>query len=97
MADRARSAFMILKSKRQRIEDDKDDFHVVNKRFKREGDPYLRNQIFFSMWISNAIPKLRKKVLILIPGFPESDSKSDSKCDSKKTPRQNERRTEATI
>ena len=49
MADRARSAFMILKSKRQRIEDDKDDFHVVNKRFKGEGDPYLRNQIFFSM------------------------------------------------
>ena len=35
MADRARSAFMTLKSKRQRIEDDEDDFHFVNK---REGD-----------------------------------------------------------
>ena len=48
MADRARNGFLILKSKRQRIEDDKDDFHVVNKRFKREGDPYLRNQFFFA-------------------------------------------------
>ena len=38
MADRARSAFMTLKSKRQRIEDDEDDFHFVNKLFKREGD-----------------------------------------------------------
>ena len=38
MADRARSAFMTLKSKRQRTEDDEDDFHFVNKRFKREGD-----------------------------------------------------------
>ena len=38
MADRARSAFMTLKSKRQRAEDDEDDFHFVNKRFKRESD-----------------------------------------------------------
>ena len=38
MADRARSAFMTLKSKRQRNEDDEDDFHFVNKRFKRESD-----------------------------------------------------------
>ena len=38
MADRARSAFMILKSKRQRTEDDEDDFYFVNKRFKKEGD-----------------------------------------------------------
>ena len=38
MADRARSAFMTLKSKRQRIEDDEDDFHFVNKLIKREGD-----------------------------------------------------------
>ena len=38
MADRARSTFMSLKSKIQRIEDDEDDFHFVNKRFKREGD-----------------------------------------------------------
>ena len=38
MADGARSAFMTLKSKRQRTEDDEDDFHFVNKRFKREGD-----------------------------------------------------------
>ena len=38
MADRARSAFMTLKSKRQRTEDDEDDFHFVNKRFKRESD-----------------------------------------------------------
>ena len=29
---------MALKSKRQRIEDDEDDFHFVNKLFKREGD-----------------------------------------------------------
>ena len=29
---------MTLKSKRQRSEDDEDDFHFVNKRFKREGD-----------------------------------------------------------
>ena len=35
MADRARSAFVTLKSKRQRTEDDEDDFHFVNKRFKR--------------------------------------------------------------
>ena len=34
MADRARSAFMTLKSKRQRAEDDEYDFHFVNKRFK---------------------------------------------------------------
>ena len=38
MADRARSAFVTLKSKRQRTEDDEDDFHFVDKRFKREGD-----------------------------------------------------------
>ena len=38
MADPARSDFMTLKSKRQRNEDDEDDFHFVNKRFKREGD-----------------------------------------------------------
>ena len=38
MTDRARSTFMSLKSKRQRIEDDEDDFHFVNKRFKRDGD-----------------------------------------------------------
>ena len=38
MAYKARSAFMTLKSKRQRSEDDEDDFHFVNKRFKREGD-----------------------------------------------------------
>ena len=38
MADRARSAFMTLKSKRQRTEDDEDDFHFVNKRLKGEGD-----------------------------------------------------------
>ena len=36
MADRARSVFMTLKSKRP--EDDEDDFHFVNKCFKREGD-----------------------------------------------------------
>ena len=35
MADRARSAFMILKSKRQRTEG---DFHFVNERFKRKDD-----------------------------------------------------------
>ena len=29
---------MTLKSKRQRSEDDEDDFHFGNKRFKREGD-----------------------------------------------------------
>ena len=29
---------MNLKSKRQRTEDDEDDFHFANKRFKREGD-----------------------------------------------------------
>ena len=29
---------MILKSKIQRAEDDEDDFHFVNKRFKRETD-----------------------------------------------------------
>ena len=38
MTDRARSVFMTLKSKRQRTEDDKDDFHFVNKCFKRGGD-----------------------------------------------------------
>ena len=38
MADRARSALRTLKSKRQRTEDDEDDFHFVNKGFKREGD-----------------------------------------------------------
>ena len=38
MADRAKSDFMTLKSKRQRTEDDKDDFHFVNKPFKKEGD-----------------------------------------------------------
>ena len=38
MADRARNAFMTLKSKRQRAEDDEDDFYFVNKRFKRESD-----------------------------------------------------------
>ena len=38
MADCAGSAFITLKSKRQRTEDDEDDFHFVNKRFKREGD-----------------------------------------------------------
>ena len=36
MADRARSVFMTLKSKRP--EDDEDGFHFVNKSFKREGD-----------------------------------------------------------
>ena len=29
---------MNLKSKRQRTEDDEDDFHFANKRFKRKGD-----------------------------------------------------------
>ena len=38
MADWARNAFMILKSKRQRTEYDEDDFHFVNKRSKREGN-----------------------------------------------------------
>ena len=38
MVDRARSAFITLKSKRQRTEDDEGDFHFVNERFKREGD-----------------------------------------------------------
>ena len=38
MTDCATSAFMILKSKIQRAEDDEDDFHFVNKRFKRETD-----------------------------------------------------------
>ena len=38
MAYKARSAFMTLKSKRQRSEDDEDDFHFVNEHFKREGD-----------------------------------------------------------
>ena len=38
MADWARSAFMTLKSKRQRTEDGEDNFHFVNKRFKRGGD-----------------------------------------------------------
>ena len=33
MADRDRSAFMTQKSKRQRTEDDEDDFHFVNKHF----------------------------------------------------------------
>ena len=37
MAYQARSAFMTLKSKRQRTEDDEDDFYFINKRFKREG------------------------------------------------------------
>ena len=36
MAYKARSAFMTLKSKRQRSEDDEDDFHFVNEHFKRE-------------------------------------------------------------
>ena len=35
MAGRARSVFITLKSKIHRTEDDKDDFHFVNKRFKR--------------------------------------------------------------
>ena len=35
MADRAKSDFMTLKSKRQRTED---EFHFVNKPFKKEGD-----------------------------------------------------------
>ena len=39
MADWARSAFMTLKSKRQRTDNVEDDFHFANKRFKREGDP----------------------------------------------------------
>ena len=38
MADRARSAFVTLKSKRQRTQDDEDDFHFADKRFKREVD-----------------------------------------------------------
>ena len=38
MTDRARSVFMTLKFKWQRTEDDKDDFHFVNKCFKRDGD-----------------------------------------------------------
>ena len=38
MADRARSPFITLKSKIQRTKYDEDDFHFVNKRFKREGD-----------------------------------------------------------
>ena len=38
MVDRARSAFITLKSKRQRTEDDEGDFNFVNERFKREGD-----------------------------------------------------------
>ena len=38
MADRVRSGFMTLKSKRPRTEDDEDDFHFANKRFKRKGD-----------------------------------------------------------
>ena len=38
MADPARNDCMTLKSKRQRNEDHEDDFHFVNKRFKREGD-----------------------------------------------------------
>ena len=38
MADRARSGFMTLKSKRQRTENGEDDFHFIIKRFKREGD-----------------------------------------------------------
>ena len=38
MADRVRSAFITLKCKRQRTEDDEDHLHFVNKRFKREGD-----------------------------------------------------------
>ena len=37
MADRARSAFMTLKSKRQRTEG---DFHFVNERFKRKDEIY---------------------------------------------------------
>ena len=35
MVNRARSAFMTLKSKRQRTEDGQDDFHFVNKRFNK--------------------------------------------------------------
>ena len=38
MADRARGAYITLKSKRQRTEDDEDDFHFVNKLFKREDE-----------------------------------------------------------
>ena len=38
MADWARRAFICLKSKRQRTEDDKDNFHFVNKFFKKEDD-----------------------------------------------------------
>ena len=38
MADWARSASVTLKSKRQRTEDDEDDFNFVNKCFKGEGD-----------------------------------------------------------
>ena len=37
MADRART-FTTLTSKRQRTEDDEDDFHFANNHFKREGD-----------------------------------------------------------
>ena len=38
MADRARRVFTTLRSKRQWTEDDEDDFHFLNKRFKGEGD-----------------------------------------------------------
>ena len=36
MADCARSAFITLKSKRQRTEDDEDDFDFVNKRLRKK-------------------------------------------------------------
>ena len=36
MAGRARSVFITLTIKIQRTEDDEDDFHLVDKRFKRK-------------------------------------------------------------
>ena len=41
MADRSRSAFITLKSKRQRTDNNEDDFHFIKKRFKREMIIYI--------------------------------------------------------
>ena len=38
MAGRARSVFITLITKIQRTEDDEDNFHLVDKRFKRKDD-----------------------------------------------------------
>ena len=68
MADRARSAFITLKSKRQRTEDEEDDFHFVNKRFKGEGD--LDNITHFRLMLPFYTPWKCKKTrgFLTFPG-----------------------------